>query len=235
MSSNLAPLIVGIVAAGLLLTLIGIAPSRRPVERIRLNRRSRRSEDEATSEEWIYLPRAPREEPAEPSRPTAETDVGVGANLGAQGHSGHRGCRAWGSELLLAAEKQREALAARTRRMRSHCKRGTAQARELLEEAELEAKRIVVAAGRELARKENELEQERAALARWTTLDSVSTVQEAARKAEELRANTELQCADFVREAQAEAERKATEIAKDAEQRARSGWRKPKSRPRASS
>jgi hypothetical protein len=154
MSSNLAPLIIGIFAAGLLLTLIGITLATwRPVERIQLNRRTRKSADAATSVEWIYFPRQPPEETAGQSGRTAEADARVEAKRGGQGSTAAIEVAGAGrASLLVAADKQREALPrdneAEADRIVEEARR---QAKELLEEAELEAKRIVDATVRERA------------------------------------------------------------------------------------
>ena len=83
--------------------------------------------------------------------------------------------------------------------------------RQLREEAELEAKRIVPAAG-ENSLAERSWKTSRAAFARRSRLDSLSTVQAAELKAEELLADAEQQCANLVSEAEAEAQRNAAGI-----------------------
>ena len=226
MSSNVAPLIIGLFAAGLLLILIGVVPAIwRPVERFRLQRRSRKSEDETTSEEWMDQPRAPAEGETEPAGPMAETDAGVGEPSGdRQGSSAAiEEVEPPTEELLVAAERHDEGVLreseADATRITEDARRA---ARDLLEEAELEAKRIVVAAGKERARHENELEQERAALEeRRTRLDSLATAQVAELKAEELLIAAERQCESLLRESGAEAERKAAEITDGAQRQAR--------------
>jgi vacuolar-type H+-ATPase subunit H len=97
------------------------------------------------------------------------------------------------------------------------------QAQELTEEAELEAKRIIVAAGRERTRLMSDLEQrqqEQEAEDRRTRLDSLSTIQEAEKRAEALIDAAERQRESILREAEEEAERKAAAIAEDAKRRA---------------
>jgi hypothetical protein len=82
MSSVVAPLLIGFAAAGLLLVVIGIVLAiRRLFERVRLSsgrRRSRESEDWATSQEWVYRTRVPREMRAESPGPMSKAEVSVG-------------------------------------------------------------------------------------------------------------------------------------------------------------
>jgi len=226
MSLNDAALIIGLLAAGLLLFLLGVAPAlRRPIELFRLRRHSRMSENATTSDDWIYLPQARGEQPAETSaNPWAEEETGVGRpNAGAERspavievvESGVATSR-------VVAERQsdgvRRASETEAARIVEDARR---RANELLEEAELQAERIVVAAGRERARLVDELAQERADLERRTRLGAQSTVQEAARQAEELLVAAKQQCTSLVRKAEAEAQRKVAEITGDAERRAR--------------
>ena len=94
------------------------------------------------------------------------------------------------------------------------------QAREPLEEAALEAKTVVAAGPEQTSRQASELEQ--AALEqRRMRLDMLAAIQEAERKAEELLLGTECQCANLLREAEAEAHRKASQITQDARKRVR--------------
>jgi hypothetical protein len=183
MSSGASPFLVGLFAAGLLLTLIWfVSAAHRRLERFRLHRRSR-ADGETTSETWID---GRDDELGEPPGPTADADA---TGLGAP-----------------------KVEAIRTDDAR--------QAQELLEEAELEAKKVVVADGRERARKEAELDQERALERRRTRLDSLATMQTAERRAEQLLLAAERQCATLVHEAEAEALRKSAEIAADGRRRA---------------
>lgn len=171
MSSNLAPLIICIFAAGLLLTLIGIGPAiRRPVERIKLNRRTRKSEDAAASVEWIYFPREPHEQ-AGPSGDTAEADARAGANIGGQGSTAAIEVAEAGAPSLLAAhDKQREARPHDNEPEADRIVKGARrQAEELLDKAEVEAARMVAAAGQERVRLLQELVHERSVLAETRT------------------------------------------------------------------
>jgi cell division septum initiation protein DivIVA len=226
MGQNAAPLIIGLVAGGLLL-LIGVVPAlRHPVERFRRIRRSRSPEYAAEGEEWIYRPRAPGDETTKPALPAAVPDATVG-----EPDPGRPGPTAANDDVepeaavlaAAAAERQLEAFqrenAAEAARIIDEARR---QVRELLDDAGLEAQRIVVAAGQERARSRSELEQERRALEkRGKELDSLVTVQEAEHRAEELLADAERECASLVRKAEAEAERRAAEITEDAQRRAR--------------
>ena len=226
MSLSVAPLIIALVAAGLLLFLIGIVPAtRQSVERFRLKRQGRKEVDATTSEAWIYQPGAADEQPVEVFDLTAEADVGVGGPSLDQGSSaaiqGPPRRIDSADELILDAVRRSEDLGreseAEAERITEDARR---QARELLEQAELEAKRTVVVAGQALARRENQLDEERSNFERRTRLDSVSAVQGAARRAEELLAEAEQQRTSLVREAEAEAERRAAEITAYASQRA---------------
>ena len=93
------------------------------------------------------------------------------------------------------------------------------QGRGMPEKAAPEAK-TVVAAGPERTPQASELEQ--AALEqRRMRLDMLAAIQEAERGAEELLLGTERQCANLLREAEAEAHHKASQITRDARQRVR--------------
>jgi vacuolar-type H+-ATPase subunit H len=224
MSPSSAPLIIAFGAAGLLLLLIGIIPAiRRSIERFRLTRRTPKSEDAITSA-WVYQPPVLGEEPVAPSNPIAEAHPsdGVLNRDKPSPAAAIEEAEPDAAELPVAAEQQPD-VARRANEAGAERTTGEALVRtpELLEEAELEARRVPLTAGKELARTNNELEEERAAFARRSRLDSLSAIQQAELKAEELLADAELQRANLVGKAEAEAQRKATEITQDAERRAR--------------
>ena len=77
MSSSASPFLVGLVAAGLLLTLMWVVPATfRRIARFRLHRRMR-ADEMATSETWIDRPRVPDEGLEGRSIPSAEADAAV--------------------------------------------------------------------------------------------------------------------------------------------------------------
>lgn len=228
-TSDTPPLLIGLAAGVLLVLLVGVIPStQRMFERLKPRRhRSRMPEGEAMSDEWVYRPPAAsdeKDEKAEPLQPSAEMPADIAAPSddvppSATTHHEIRG----EPELDEPAEREhdaaRHASEAEAARITEDARQ---QARELIEAAELEAKGIVVLAGQDRARRENDIEQERLALEeRRLRLESRATVQEAERKAEELLAATEAQCRGLVHDAEAEGQRKFTEIVEDAWQRAR--------------
>jgi hypothetical protein len=144
MSSDIAPLLVGFAVVGLLLVLIGIVlVVRRLAERMRMRHRERRPgtlEGGAASQDWMYRPRARGERQPEPSaaQPTATDDGAGGPSTDRQQAARRRDSEAEAERITEEAHRR---------------------ARELLEEAELEANRIVVAAGRERASRLDDQEE----------------------------------------------------------------------------
>ena len=238
------PQLVGIAALVLLLAVIGVVPmALRPLERIRLMIKSDaalgpevRTLSKATVVHVEAPPSAPAtiassttaepvvESPRENVPPLPET---IDAEPSADAPSvtaellSIQLARENAAELMRLAEDERM----KAQEMLSAAERATAdaqlQARELLRDAELEAKGIVVVAGQERARVMAELEQEQmSAQETRTRLDALSTVQDAERKAEELLEEAERQRESIVREAEAKAEQAAAVIAQDAERRA---------------
>jgi len=173
MSSDVAPLLIGFAAVGMLLILIGIVLATRGLfERIRLRPRRRSGggpEGWGTSQEWVYRSRAPREGRAQLPHPTSKAEATAGGPT-----ADHQGSPAAieeaqrrAEEMLAAAERGSESLRRESQEEVEHraveiTEDARRQARELLEAAELEAKEIVVAAGQERARLLNELARERA-------------------------------------------------------------------------
>jgi vacuolar-type H+-ATPase subunit H len=224
MSSNLGPLLVGLAAAGSLLVLIGIIRANWPlVARVGMSRGQRRSgssESWATSHEPVGRPRAPTDTQAKRAGPAATADEGVGGPNVDQQASSAAIKESKAQELTVAPERHSEGLwrenEAEAARITDEARR---QAREPLDEAELEAQTIIVAAGQQLARREDQLDEERAGPERPTRLDLASIVQEAAHKAEEALAAAWQEAAILVREAEAEAERRAAGIIEDGRRR----------------
>lgn len=140
MSPEVAPLLVGFAAAGMLLIAIGIVLAvRRQLERMRLRpqwRPSRVSEGWATSQEWVYRPRVPREVRAEPLDPERQ------GSLAAVDEARRK------ADVMLAdAERRcerllRESEAEAERRADEIIEDALRQAGELLEEVELEVENV---------------------------------------------------------------------------------------------
>jgi vacuolar-type H+-ATPase subunit H len=236
--SDTPPLLIALAAGVLLFSMVGIIPStQRVFDRLRTRRR-RGPEGQTTRKEWMYRPPAPGDEQVDPLAAPAEASAGVdeprsdldsaatappSVEMAAEAAVEKAGEAVAESAAEPRASVEREQGEARheseaeAARITEDARR---QARELIQAAELEAKGIVVLAGQNRARRENDLE--RLALEeRRMRLAARATAQEAERKAEELLAATEAQCRSLVREAESEAERKATEIVEDAWRRAR--------------
>ena len=152
MSSDVAPLLVGFAAAGMLLVVIGIVLAiRRLLERIRLtsSRQSREYEGWATSQEWIYRPRAPRAVRAEPLDQASKAEGSAGdpsggrqSSLAAVDEARHRA-----GVMLAIAERRcerllRESDAEAERRAGEIIEDALRQARELLEDVEPEVENV---------------------------------------------------------------------------------------------
>ena len=151
MSSEVAPLLIGFAATGLLLVVLGIVvATRRLLERIRLRPErhwslSGGSGGWATSQEWVYRPRVPREVRAEPPGATSKAEASVG-----EPSAGRQGSLAVVDEarrradvMLAAAERRcerllRESEVEAERRAGEIIEDAWRQAGELLDEAELE-------------------------------------------------------------------------------------------------
>lgn len=153
MSSEVAPLLIGFAAAGMLLVVIGIVlAARRLYEQLRLRSarlRSRESEGWATRQEWIYRPRVPREARSEPLDPTSKAEAGFGdpsadrqSSLDAVEEARRK------AELMLAATERRcdrllrESEAEAERRADEIIEDALRQASELLGEVELEVENV---------------------------------------------------------------------------------------------
>jgi hypothetical protein len=162
MGSDVAPLLIGFAAAGVLLVLVGLVLAARHLferRRLRPRHRATSGEGRGTSQEWVYGRHAPREgQPDSFGRPS---DVEAAVEEGERK----------AEETLAAAERQsedlrRESEAEAERTAVEITENARRQARELLENAEVEAGEIVTAAERqsENLRRESEAEAERTAV-----------------------------------------------------------------------
>ena len=215
MSSDLAPLLIGLAAGGLLVILIGIVPGAgRTVGRIRSIRRRRHhvaQEGQTTGEEWFYRPPAP--EAPEPPVPPSEGDSGADQSDGYRTSSSAAIAEvdSNAAELLIAAERERED---RWRESMALAERVAKYAHPMAEtdEPELEATRIAVPAAKYGAPNEGELEQARA------VSDALAALEEAERRAERLLAAAEWRRASIPLERRMEAAHTPAEIVDDARQ-----------------
>ena len=215
MSSDLAPLLIGLAAGGLLVILIGIVPGAgRTVGRIRSIRRRRHhvgQEGQTTGEEWFYRPPAP--EAPEPPVPPSERDSGADQSDGSRASSSAAiaDVDSNAAELLIAAERERED---RWRESMALAERVAKYAHPMAEtdEPELEATRIAVPAAKYGAPNEGELEQARA------VSDALAALEEAERRAERVLAAAEWRRESIPLERRMEAAHTPAEIVDDARQ-----------------
>ena len=153
MRSEVAPLLIGFAAAGMLLVVIGIVLAvRRLSERVRLrSRRPRSGESEgwATSQDWVYRTRVPREVRAKPPGPRSKAKASFGEpSADRQGSLvAVEEARRRAEAMLAAAERRcerllRESEAEAERRAGEIIEDARTQARELLEDAELEFENV---------------------------------------------------------------------------------------------
>ena len=226
-TSNTPPLLIGLAAGIVLVLTVGVIPStQRVFERLKPRRRgSTKPERENMGEEREHRPPADRDEQAEP----LEAPADVSASIVAPGADGQSSADATPSPRMATEhdgsvdrereDAPRESEGEEAARITDEARR---QARELIQNAELEAKGIVEIAGQDRARRENDIEQERLANEeRRTRLESREIVREAERKAEELLAAAEAQSRSLVYEAEEKGKRAFQEIVEDAWHRAR--------------
>ncbi len=211
MSSSSAPILLGVATFALLFVLIaGFHAARQWLAEFRLGREERVA--------WKSTSRVTREaRTLEPALSAPSSTLVEQQATGAAAQPQLDRLRLDGGSKTAPEHLGRES-EAEAERITQNARR---QARELLEQAEIDAKRIVATAGQALAGREKQLDEERSDLERRTRLDATSAIQEAARRAEELLAAAEQQRTSLVREAEAEAERQAAEITACARQQAR--------------